>query len=596
MSFFKIRQNGFAGLILLASTFSIYADGVKSHKEDTSNQINQVQFDEAQFHQALLAEFYNQSNKPKLTLKHYLPIALKSSDPILVKRVTEIATGSAQLKKGLEAAKHWVDLSPDSLEAQQYFTLLLLRDGQLKKSAKQLNAIRKIIDKEAEQDGKRLLVSKGLKFIGALLVIESHHDKAYRVFNYYLKQLKAEPLYNDQKQLILASLGMKAKEYAVVVSALDDIEMTGSEYFASAAVMKTKALRKLGRVDEAAELLQKIVNAKKASDSLRLELTRLLISVGKKAEAAVELEKLVKKHPDNNDLLKALIALNVTQKEWKKAKSNNVKLSKSKAYQNESDYFYGEISEGKGDLRPALGFYKKVKKGIFLKTSYSKRARLLAQIEGIQASQQWLHTEQKKASKRKDKSYWLKLEADLLADTKLSFGRSSRQKNLSDAIKLYDEVIALSPKKINYRYHRGLLFERTNQIDRAENDFNFVLKQGKTKADALNALGFLLVKHTDRLDEAKTYIEKAFKLKPNDALIMDSLGWVYYRTGEVKKAESYLRKAFKRLKTPEVASHLITVLSETKKYQEARKIFNVMIKKYPNNASLDDVRSDLEHI
>jgi len=584
MKFFQLL----VGLLMLSSTFSVYA------KEDFKG-VDEP-FDEKQFHQVLLAEFYNQSNKPKLTLKHYLPIALESNNPILVKRVTEIATGSAQLKKGLEVAKHWVDLSPDSLEAQQYFTLLLLRDGQLKKSASQLNFIRKIIDMVAEKDGKRLLVSKGLKFIGALLVAESHHDKAYRVYSHYLNQLKADSPYKDQKQLILASLGMKAKEYGVVVLALDAIEMTGSEYFASAAVMKTKALQKLGRIDEATELLQKIVKTQKISDSLRLELTRLLISVGKKAEAEAELEKLVEKHPDNNDLLKALIALNVTQKEWRKAKSNNIRLSQSKIYQNEADYFYGEISEGQSDLKSALAFYKKVKKGIFLKKSYSKRVRLLAQIEGIKASQQWLHTKQKKASKIKDKSYWLKLEADLLADTKLSLGRSSRQKNIRDAITLYDEVIALSPKKINYRYYRGLLFERTNQIVRAESDFNFVVERGKTKADALNALGFLLVKHTDRLNEAKAHIEKAFKLKPNDALIMDSLGWVYYRTGEIKKAENYLRKAFRRLKTPEVASHLIAVLSETKKYQEARMIFNAMIKKYPNNASLDDVRSDLEHI
>ncbi len=263
MRFLEIQKNGFVGLILLVSTFSINADIVKSDREEANKQNSQNQFDEGQFYHALIAEFYNQTNKPKLTLKHYLPIALESNDPLLAKRVTEIATGSAQLKKGLVVAKHWVDLSPASLDAQQYLTLLLLRDGQLKESAHQLSAIRKIVDKDDKRDGRSPLVSKGLKFIGALLVIESHHDKAYRVFSHYLDQFKDDPLYSDQKQLILASLGMKAGEYGVVVSALDGIKMTGSEYFASAAVMKTKALKKLGRIDEAAELLQKIVNTKK---------------------------------------------------------------------------------------------------------------------------------------------------------------------------------------------------------------------------------------------------------------------------------------------------------------------------------------------
>jgi len=601
MSICRMQRNGIVGLMLLISTFSVGADFIQSDKgEDTKKLISPDNFDERQFYHALVAEFYNQANKPKLTLKHYLPIALESSDPILLKRVTEIATGSAQLKKALIAAEHWVELSPDSLDAQQYFALLLLRDGQLKKSAKQLNMIRELVDQDSDKQAEGFLVSKGLKFIGALLVIESHHDKAYRVFSYYLEQLKAEPLYKDQKQLILASLGMKANEYKVVVAALDGIEATGSKYFASAAIMKTKALKKLGRIDEAAILLQKIVNTKKTSDSLRLELTRLLISVGKQAEAEVELDKLVKKHPDNNDLLKALIALNIAQKEWKKAKINNASLSNNKAYINDAYYFNGEILEGEGNLTVALTYYKRVKKGVFLKKSFSKRARLLAQTQSIKLSRQWLHRQQKKSLKLKDKTFWLKLEADMLSDKKLLFAINSNQisiqKNINAAIKLYDEVITLSPKKIVYRYYRGLLLERSNQIDRAESDFNFVIKQGKKKADALNALGFLLVKHTKRLDEAKTYIEAAYKLKPNDALILDSLGWVNYRLGEVDKAEGFLRKAFLRLKTPEIASHLITVLSKRQKYQEARKIFNAMIKEHPNNASLDNLRSNLEHI
>jgi pentatricopeptide repeat protein len=77
---------------------------------------------------------------------------------------------------------------------------------------------------------------------------------------------------------------------------------------------------------------------------------------------------------------------------------------------------------------------------------------------------------------------------------------------------------------------------------------------------------------------------------------MDSLGWVYFQSGDMKLAEKHLRNAYRSLKSPEVASHLIAVLSKSKKYQEAKQIFNTMIKKYPNNASLDGVRGNLEHI
>lgn len=570
--------------------------GVVSASEIMEKKTSKKTFDEEQFHQVLLAEFYNQSGKPKLTLKHYLPVALKTDDPIIVKRVTEIATATAQLKKGLKAAEHWVELSPKSLEAQQYLVLLLLRDGQLEKSAKQLHLIRQIVDADLNDTDKRSTISKGLKFIGALLVIESHHDKAYQVYNYYLKQLSSNVIYNDQKQLILASLAMKAKKYDVVVSALDDMKIAAKEYFSSAATMKVNALKKLGRIDEATDLLQEIVKSGKASDSLRLELTRLFIGIGKKEEAAIILDALVVKHPDNNDLLKALVALNVSQKQWQVAKLNNYKLSKSDGYKNEVNYFKGEIYEGEGHHNLAFLHYKKVNKGVFLRSSYSKRAKLLVQIEGFEASQQWLKKQQSKAVKNKDKVYWLKLEADLLADSKLSSSSATNIASLRIAIKLYDRVIELSSKKASYRYHRGLLYERSQQFKLAEDDFKYVINKTKRPASALNALGFLLVKHTSRLAEAKQYIQKAYTLKPNDPMILDSMGWVYYRIGDIKKAESFLRKAYKELKTPEVASHLIIVLSKLEKNDEAKRIFNVMIKKYPNNASLGDVRNSLGHI
>jgi len=546
--------------------------------------------DKNQFYQALVAEFYNQSGAPKQTLKHYLPLALNSNDPALVKRVTEIATGTAQLKKGLKAAKHWVELSPNDIEARQYLTLLYLRDNQFEKSAEQLQFVHKIVERDLVQDKEQTKVlSKGLKFIGALLVIEARHEKAYSVYQHYIKlqaSVKGFEKYRGQQNLILASLAMKAKRYDVVVTALDGIDKSSTQYFASAAIMKTKALQKLGRLNEAAKLLKVLVKDKKTSDSKRLELTRLLMQVGKKDEASQVLNKLIAKHPKNNDLLKALIALNIDQQSWREAKRNNRKLTKSKAYQNDASYFYGEINEGQGKLKKALAHFRKVKSGAFLKNAHKNTARLSAKLESLDTAQQWLQSEQKKSSKKKDQAYWLKLEADLLSD----------QRKYADALQRYNKIITLMPNKMSYRYYRGLLFERTKQIELAENDFNLIINKQKNNANALNALGFLLVKHTNRFDEARKHIQKAFKLKPNDPTIMDSLGWVYFRTGEMAIAEGYLRKAFKAVKNPQIASHLITVLAKSGQYQEAKKLFDEMIIKYPDSTILADVKVHLKKL
>jgi tetratricopeptide (TPR) repeat protein len=63
-------------------------------------------------------------------------------------------------------------------------------------------------------------------------------------------------------------------------------------------------------------------------------------------------------------------------------------------------------------------------------------------------------------------------------------------------------------------------------------------------AHAYNALGYTLAEKTDRLDEAKILIEKALKLQPDDPFILDSLGWVYYRLGQVQEALKHLHTAY----------------------------------------------------
>ncbi len=103
---------------------------------------------------------------------------------------------------------------------------------------------------------------------------------------------------------------------------------------------------------------------------------------------------------------------------------------------------------------------------------------------------------------------------------------------------------------------------------------------------ALNALGYTLADRTERLEEARQLIEQAHQLEPNDAAITDSLGWVYYRLGDLVSAERLLREAFSAYPDAEVAAHLGEVLWQQGKHKEARRIWNQALKSQPNNSVL----------
>ena len=99
----------------------------------------------------------------------------------------------------------------------------------------------------------------------------------------------------------------------------------------------------------------------------------------------------------------------------------------------------------------------------------------------------------------------------------------------------------------------------------------------------------MLTVHTNRFSEAKMLIDKAFKLKPNDPMVLDSMGFLLYKTGDFLKAEPHLRKAYRLMKKPEIASHLIALLAKTNQLKEASLIYAEMRNTYPNSESLKGV-------
>ena len=73
-----------------------------------------------------------------------------------------------------------------------------------------------------------------------------------------------------------------------------------------------------------------------------------------------------------------------------------------------------------------------------------------------------------------------------------------------------------------------------------------------------------------KVDEAKNYIEQAYALNKDDPAILDSLGWIYFLSGDLNRAELYLRQAAAKLEDAEILSHLAEVLWHKGSKDEAR--------------------------
>ena len=65
-------------------------------------------------------------------------------------------------------------------------------------------------------------------------------------------------------------------------------------------------------------------------------------------------------------------------------------------------------------------------------------------------------------------------------------------------------------------------------------------------ASALNYLGYLLAVRGEQLDEAIQLVQRALKEEPDNGAYLDSLGWAYFRRGNLDEAEKYLVAAVKQ--------------------------------------------------
>ena len=73
---------------------------------------------------------------------------------------------------------------------------------------------------------------------------------------------------------------------------------------------------------------------------------------------------------------------------------------------------------------------------------------------------------------------------------------------------------------------------------------------------------------------------------PDDPAILDSLGWINFRLGNMDEAERLLRQALKEFPDHEVAAHLGEVLWTRGKQSEAREVWSEALKTQPDSPIL----------
>ena len=162
----------------------------------------------------------------------------------------------------------------------------------------------------------------------------------------------------------------------------------------------------------------------------------------------------------------------------------------------------------------------------------------------------------------------------------------SKSNNAASALHIFEKVSYKDRSRPEVMYSRAMLHYRKGDKDEMENILRSLVKKKPDHAQALNALGYSMADANKNLNEAFDLIKAALAFAPQDPHIIDSMGWIYFRLGQLEMAEEWLEKAFSRQPDAEISAHYGEVLWNLSREADAIQIWKMGFNKEPNNAIL----------
>ena len=142
--------------------------------------------------------------------------------------------------------------------------------------------------------------------------------------------------------------------------------------------------------------------------------------------------------------------------------------------------------------------------------------------------------------------------------------------NKQRAIELLESTAAKFPRDAETQFKLADVYADSGRSTDAERMLRQMLTANPADHRALNYLGYLLAQNGKDLDEAIRLVNRALLADPGRGEYLDSLGWAYYKQGNLNEAEKYLSQAAQKLPDhPEILDHLGDVYAKRGRWQEA---------------------------
>ena len=487
---------------------------------------------DASYH-LLMAEIALQRREYLTAAQEYLSAANQSSDPELARRATEYAFEYGYDIYAQSSARRWLELNPEDHLVHEYLAKLHLRRNDLDRS---LYHLRRSLGPAA----KRL--DADYTALGDDLAGEDNRQGVTTL----LKRLLAEHPDSSGARLALAQAALRSGHYDLALHSARRVAATEPDRMESL-ILVVRAQFATGDVDGAlAQLDDRLTQS--PSMAVELERIRLTAAAGRADAAVDDLDRLTRRYGQQSDLLRmhGLISFSTGDLDTATRYFNQLLASGYNVY--ECFFYLGQIAEDQSLYRQAIRWYSRIRAGSYLIPAQVNISRSYNRLGDP-------HTGLNHLSDFAEA--YPRYAFDLLQTRAQLFEVMGRDE---DAVQSYSLALKFKPDVVSLLLARGTVLERLDRLDEALADMQRAVQIAPTRAMALNTLGYTLTNRTRRHREAYGYIRLALELQPDSAAIIDSMGWVLFREGQLQEARAYLELAYAMLPDPEVAAHLGEVL------------------------------------
>ncbi|MFL1483767.1 tetratricopeptide repeat protein [Marinobacter sp. LN3S78] len=507
----------------------------------------------------LTGEIAAQRGQYDVTLANYVEAARQTGDTGVIRRALLIAESLNSQEATRTLTNTWIEAAPYSQDARRAAAIQSLRDGDMEATLTELEQILNL-GGDANFDSlaamaPRLPADQQQELLRLFDELQERHpdNEEIRYSNALLQDLTGSP------QAALDTLAPLLEQ---------DPE------FQPALVLQGEVLYDLGRTSEALQHLQ--TSSRRYPDNRQLGTlyARILVNEDELRAAQDEFARLAERFPDEPGLRLSWALVAIENGELDLAREQLERLTRSRQYSSQAYYYLGQVAEQEGDNDKAITLYEQVTEGSHYYPTLSRAAELRARDGDLDAALEQIRSV-REANPDDAANLWL-AEVNLLQ----SLDRHDM------AVEAANEALAAYPENQSLLYARSMSHEKLDNIDQALADLNTMVELAPDNSTALNALGYVLTVHTERLSEARSHIEKALALEPQNPAILDSMGWVLFRQGDTEGALEYLRRAYEIYPDPEIAAHYGEVLWQTDQKAQARVIWERALDDDPDHELL----------